>query len=161
MSTVVITNTNDSNRNGTYGGEADIREAAFRNRGRVLVVDADRAFRENLVQELTADGYEVLTAETGRRAFSLLRDWRNPIGWLYTRAVLDSMIDGRVLADEYHSTHPERPVIIAASDTRSSASGDIVLKDPTPSAAADAVRRAIGAKPFAVLANPSQQVDAA
>jgi hypothetical protein len=51
-------------------------------------------------------------------------------------------IDGRVLADEYHSTYLERPVIIATSNVRSSVSGDIVLKDPTPSAAADAVQRA-------------------
>jgi CheY-like chemotaxis protein len=161
MSTVVTTITNDSKSNGTHGSKADTRETASRNGGRILVVDTDQAFRESLAQELRAEGYEVMTAETGRRGFALLRDRRNPIGWLCTRAVLESLIDGRVLADEYHSTHPERPVIIATSDARSSASGDLVLEDPTPSAVADTVRRAIGAKQSAVLTNPSQQVDAA
>jgi CheY-like chemotaxis protein len=161
MNTLVTTVTNDGKTNGTHGGEADVRKTAFQNRGRILVVDADQAFRESLVQELAIDGYEVLSAETGRRAFSLLRDWRNPIGWLYTRAGLDSLIDGRVLADEYHSTHPERPAIIAASETGPSASGDIVLKDPTPSAVAEVIRGTVGARPSGVLTKPGERADAA
>jgi DNA-binding NtrC family response regulator len=146
MSTVV-TNFLNNTLNGRDGDKARDAKTASGARARILVVDTDQGFREDLEQELAAEGYELLTAGTGRRAFSLLRDWRNPIGWLYTRAALDSLIDGRVLADEYHSTHPERPVIIAASNARSSMSGDIVLEDPTPSAVADAVRRAIHADP--------------
>ncbi len=161
MSTVITTNLNNNKLNGADSGETHIENTASLNRARILVVDPDQAFRESLAQELRAEGYEVIIAETGQRAFSLLRDWRNPVGWLYTQAVLDSLIDGRVLADEYHSTHPERPVIVAVSDARSSASGDIVLKDPTPYAVADAVRRAIEAKPSAVLTIPGRQVDAA
>jgi DNA-binding NtrC family response regulator len=161
MSTLIPTTLNTNRLNETDGVEARIAQGVSQKRARILVVDADQAFCESLAQELTAEDCEVLTAETGRRAFSLLRNWQNPIGWLYTRAVLDSLIDGRVLADEYHSTYPERPVIIAASDARSSASGDIILKDPTPSVVSDAIRRAIGAAQPAVRGNLGSHLDAA
>jgi len=161
MNAVITTILDDVKSKGT-GGEARIGKPASRSRARILIVDPDQTFRERLEQELTVDGYEVLTAETGRRAFSLLRDWRNPIAWLYTRGVLDSLIDGRVLADEYHSSHPRRQVIIAASEEAgSSASDDVILMSPTPSEVADAIRFAIRAAQTSVVANSDGQSDAA
>lgn len=114
-------------------------------RTRILVVDTNYIFRERLQHKLTADGHEVLTAESGWRAFSLLRDWNRPVSWLYSRAVLDSLLDGWILADEYHSLYPKRPAFIAASEARSSASGDIVLKDPSPDMILELLRCAVSA----------------
>jgi DNA-binding response OmpR family regulator len=161
MSPFITSILNDSNRNEIDGGEAGTGKTVPRNSMRILLVDIDQAFCERLAQELTADGYEVLMAETGRRAFTLLRNWRNPIAWLYTRAVLDSLIDGQVLADEYHSTHPERPVIFASSAALSPTSRDIVLKDPAPVEVANAIRHAIRVAQPSILANSDAHSDAA
>jgi DNA-binding response OmpR family regulator len=161
MSTVVASILNTSKLNGTDNGETSVRETVPPKRERVLIVDPDPGFRGSLARTLTAAGCEVLIAKTGRQAFALLRDWRNPIAWLYSRAVLDSLIDGWVLADEYHSNHPNRPVIIAAAEAGYSASGDIILKDPTPAAVGDAIRGAIRATSYAALTKTGEQQHAA
>jgi CheY-like chemotaxis protein len=113
---------------------------------RILVVDTDTAFRESLTRHLRAIGFEVVTAATGESAFSLLRDWHSPIGWLYTRADLISLIDGWILADEYHDSHPQRAAVIAASRERVSAQGHVVLSEPSLAAALDALLAVASAK---------------
>jgi CheY-like chemotaxis protein len=112
---------------------------------RILVVDNNPIFRETLAQRLRAAGCDVTTAATGEHAFLILRDWQHPIGWLYTRATLPILIDGWILADEYHDTYPTRPVVIAASKARSSACGDIILSHPSPAAVLETVQRFINA----------------
>jgi hypothetical protein len=87
----------------------------------------------------------VTTADTGEHAFLILRDWQHPIGWLYTRASLPILIDGWILADEYHDTYPIRPVVIAASEDRSSAGGDIILSQPSPAAVLETIQQFINA----------------
>jgi DNA-binding NtrC family response regulator len=111
--------------------------------GRILVVDDNHIFRETLAQKLRDTGYHVIIAETGERAFFALRDWSRPVDWLYTRARLPGLIDGAILADEYHDSHAHRAVIIAASESRMSQQGDIILKHPTPMAVLDTLRHAI------------------
>src|SRR5215203_3139969 len=101
---------------------------------RILVVDNNPIFRETLARWLRAAGYDVTTADTGEHAFTILRDWQHPIGWLYTRATLPILIDGWILADEYHDMHPARPVIIAAPQARLSTCGDVILNQPSPAA---------------------------
>jgi CheY-like chemotaxis protein len=118
--------------------------ARSRLRERILIVETDAAFRNSLAEALREIGFEVLTAATGEQAFRLLRDWQHPIDWLYTQATLPGLIDGWILADQHRDNHPDRPAIISARDARSSARGDIVLKEPTPAAALDATRQAIG-----------------
>jgi len=49
------------------------RPRPARSRGRILVVDDDRDLRELLAAVLTSAGYEVLTAENGAAALSVLR----------------------------------------------------------------------------------------
>jgi hypothetical protein len=80
-----------------------------------------------------------VTATTGQSAFSVLRDWHNPVGWLYTRANLPGLIDGWILADEYHGRYPDRAAVIAAARGRVSAQGHVVLKEPSLAAALDAI----------------------
>lgn len=101
----------------------------------ILVVDDNSIFRETLADRLRASGHEVLVAETGEQAFLTLRDRSHSIGWLYTRAVLPGLIDGWILADEYHDTHANRAVVLASAKARSSRRGDIVLRRPSLAAA--------------------------
>ena len=112
-------------------------------RDRILVVDTNPIFRETVAQWLRGAGYDVTTADTGEHAFLTLRDWQYPIGWLYTRATLPILIDGWILADEYHDTYPARPVVIAAPEGRSSACGDIVLGQPSPTKVLEIIRQLI------------------
>jgi DNA-binding NtrC family response regulator len=113
----------------------------------ILVVDDNMIFRDALVQTLRAASYDVITAETGERAFVTLRDRSCRIDWLYSRAALPGLIDGWILADEYHDVHPGRAVIVATAATagaRSSARRDIVLKQPTPRVVSARLRHLIG-----------------
>jgi DNA-binding response OmpR family regulator len=102
-------------------------------------VDTNPAFRDSLAEQLRPSGFEVVTAATGEQAFCLLRDWRHTIGWLYVRADLPGLIDGWILADEYHDTRPDRSAVIATSSERVSIQGHLVLKNPSLAAALDAI----------------------
>jgi CheY-like chemotaxis protein len=108
----------------------------------ILLVDDNHVFREALAQRLRAAGHQVITAETGERAFLSVRSWERPIGWLYTRAALPRLIDGWILADAYHEVHAHRPVVVSAAETRRSEK-DIILKQPTPAAVMNALLSAM------------------
>ncbi|WP_404295371.1 hypothetical protein ACD578_28075 (plasmid) [Microvirga sp. RSM25] len=107
---------------------------------RILVVDANPLFLERLARELRARNFDVVAAESGVQAFHILKDRRRPIDWLFSRAALPGLIDGWILADEYHDSHPHRAAVIAASQARVSAQGHIILKDPSPTAVLDSMQ---------------------
>ena len=119
---------------------------------RILVVDDNSLLRETLAQKLRDAGYNVITADRGERAFLALRDWSHPVDWLYTRANLPGLVDGWILADEYHDRHPNRAVVITASEARSSRRGDLILKQPSLSSVLDGVRHVIEADLLRVAA---------
>jgi CheY-like chemotaxis protein len=106
---------------------------------RILIVESNSVFRERIAQDLQARNYDTVTVESGVQALLLLRDRGHSIDWLYSRASLPGLIDGWILADEYHDSHPNRAAVIAASSTRSSAQGHIVLKDPSPAGVVRAI----------------------
>ncbi len=91
---------------------------------------------------LRARGHDVITAATGEQGFVALRDWSRTIDRLYTRAALPGLIDGWILADEDHETHQNRAVVISGSEARISSQDDIVLNQPMPPAAFEAILRA-------------------
>ena len=122
---------------------------------RILVVDDNHIFREALAQKLRDAGYQVTTAETGERAFLALRDWGRPVDWLYTRASLPRLIDGWILADEYHDSHAGRAVIIAAPEARTSQQGDIILQQPSPTTVLDTLLHVIESDRSTVMAPSS------
>src|SRR5829696_7111169 len=122
----------------------------------MLLVDGNRMFRETLAQRLQRAGYQVMTAETGEQAFSLVRNWVRPVGWLYTRAALPRLVDGWILADAFHEVHPQRPVIISAAETSLSAR-DIVLRQPSPAAVLKAL---LGVVKRERATPPAAEVDA-
>ena len=131
---------------------------------RILIVDDNSMFREVLVKWLRAAGHDVVTAESGEQAFLMLRDWQRPIGWLYTRAILPGLIDGWILADEYHDSHSGRAVVVAAPQARLSRTGDMILPQPTPAAVMEALRHLMnrhGNGPIAAETNSRQQRRAA
>ena len=109
------------------------------NPARILIADTDTTFREGLTQQLRASGFEVVTASSGQSAFSLLRDWDHPVDWLYARADLQDLVDGWILADEFRDSHPHRSAVIAVTGERASEQGHVVLKDPSLTAALDAI----------------------
>ncbi len=112
---------------------------------RILVVDTNPLFQGRLALELQASGYQVVTANTGEQAFLLLRDRQHAIDWLYTRAVLPVLIDGWILADEYHESHPCRAVVLAVSLPRAPVGPDVILEEPTPAAVLQAIRSVVKA----------------
>jgi CheY-like chemotaxis protein len=129
--------------------EAHVSRSPEGNHERILIVDTNPAFRESLAQRLRASGFEVVTAATGEEAFYLLRDWHRPIDWLYVSADLPGLIDGWILADEYHDSHPDRAAVIAAARERVSAQGHVVLSEPSLAAALDALQTVASASAVA------------
>ena len=107
---------------------------------RILLVDTNPLFLERLALELRARNFDVVATGCGAQALHFLRDWHRPIDWLFSRATLPGLIDGWILADEYHDSHPNRGAVIAASQARVSAQGHIILKDPSPTAVLDTMR---------------------
>ncbi|WP_404292859.1 hypothetical protein ACD578_10520 [Microvirga sp. RSM25] len=130
----------------TLGGEA----AGSPPRERILIVATNADFQSSLALVLGEAGFKVMTATTGEQAFRLLRDWRRPIDWLYTQAILPGLIDGWILADQHRDNHPDRPAIIGAREVGCSAQGDIALKEPTAAVLLGAVRHiTVSAQPQA------------
>ena len=107
---------------------------------RILIVDTNPLFLERLALDLRARNFDVVAAGSGVQAFHVLRDWDHPVDWLFSRATLPGLIDGWILADEYHDSHPGRSAVIAAPQAKVSAQGHIVLKDPSPAAVLDSMR---------------------
>lgn len=109
----------------------------------ILVVDDNPIFRNTLAEWLHGLGHQVLIAGTGEAAFIALRDWPRRVGWLYSRANLPGLIDGWILADEYHDSFPRRAAVLSSYEARTSAQGHIVLPQPTPSIVLDTLRQVI------------------
>ena len=78
---------------------------------RVLVVDDDPETRESVGEALEQAGFDPTLAATGEQGVVRLREWPRRIGWLYTKAELPGLVDGWILADEFHQAHPSRPVL--------------------------------------------------
>jgi CheY-like chemotaxis protein len=84
------------------------------NRPCVLVVEQNAVGRELLQRSLHLAGFETLGASTGERALLLLREHGRKIGWLVTSRTLPGLVDRGILADEFHSYHPSRIVLVSA-----------------------------------------------
>jgi CheY-like chemotaxis protein len=110
------------------------------NQERILLVDTNPLFLEKLAQGLRARHFDVVATGSGEQAFHVLRDWHHPVDWLFSRASLPGLIDGWILADEYHDSHPARAAVIGAIQVRVSVQGHIVLQDPSPAAVLDTLR---------------------
>jgi CheY-like chemotaxis protein len=78
----------------------------------VLVVEDDPVTRELLEGILQTGGFTVVAVPTGNTALLMLCQQFGQIDWLVTRINLPGLVDGWLLADEYHRHHAGRPVIL-------------------------------------------------
>ena len=114
---------------------------------RVLVVDPSPMSGQLTAESLQSEGYDVVAAATGERALILLREWPRRIDWLYTAIELPGLVDGWIVADEYHQTHPSRSVIYAdgRSVERRTRPNAVFLQAPVPPGAVLRALRQLGA----------------
>ncbi|WP_201863437.1 response regulator [Microvirga soli] len=82
----------------------------------VLVVENDPITRELLENILHTAGCQVLAASTGNAGLLSLCQLQAQIGWLVTRVGLPGLVDGWLLADEYHRHNPDRPVVLLSEE---------------------------------------------
>ncbi|HYH70750.1 MAG TPA: response regulator [Methyloceanibacter sp.] len=78
---------------------------------RILIVEDDALLRELFRKALRRAGYDVLTAESGEKALSVLREWGERIDWLFTDVRLPGRVNGWVVGSEFSLNHPLRPVV--------------------------------------------------
>ena len=78
----------------------------------VLIVENDPITRELLANILQTAGCQVLALPTGNAGLLSLCQQQARIDWLVTRVRLPGLVDGWLLADEYHRHSPNRPVIL-------------------------------------------------
>jgi CheY-like chemotaxis protein len=100
---------------------------------KILVVQSEAVTREILLQLLRMAGFDALSATTGEQALVLLRKHRNDIGWLLTELEMPGLVCGAVLADEFHSFHPSRPVVFTsahAGESPTETAQAVVLPQP-------------------------------
>ena len=100
---------------------------------RILVVEDDPLLRELFRKALRRAGYEVLTAETGEKALSVLRLWGERIDWLFTDVRLPGPINGWIVGSEFSLNHPLRPVIYGSGyepDGSQQVANSVFLRKP-------------------------------
>lgn len=86
----------------------------------VLVVENDPIARELLENILQTAGCQVLAVPSGSAGLLSLCQQQARIDWLVTSVRFPGLVDGWLLADEYHRHNPDRPVILL-SETNSDA----------------------------------------
>ena len=84
------------------------------NRPAILVVEEDTIHRETVALALTQAGFEVVLADTGAEALSLLDDGI-PFAGLYTDVRLPGHIDGWAVGSEFYGRWPDQPVVYASA----------------------------------------------
>ncbi len=77
---------------------------------RVLVVEDEFLIRLTLVEALSDEGFEVLEADTGDAALSILQS-DGPISLLLTDIQLPGSLNGNTLVTKARETLPDLPVI--------------------------------------------------
>jgi CheY-like chemotaxis protein len=118
-------------------------------RQKILIVEDDVVLRGLMIQTAHQAGFEAKAAETGEQALLILRKWPRRIDWLFTRTALPGLVDGWILADEFHQTHPGRPVLLSGwLGSRQPPTGTIVLERPaSPFQVAETLRGLVESRP--------------
>jgi DNA-binding NtrC family response regulator len=120
----------------------------------ILIVDDDRNGRETLRRALVRDGYEVLTAENGKRALAIAQD--HAIDLVLTDLIMPGL-DGLDFLEGLRVVQPETPAILISAfanvDTAVKAVRrgvqDVLEKPIRLRDVRRAVKRAIAARPAA------------
>ena len=109
--------------------------SASRPRHTVLVVEDDGISRELIAQVLQTGGFDVIAASTGERALLTLCQQGDEIDWLVSKIKLPGLVCGWLLADEYHTHHPDRvPLLVspASNTTKMPSAHAIFIPPATP-----------------------------
>jgi CheY-like chemotaxis protein len=118
----------------------------------ILVVDDEPLVLDMISQELTAQGFAVLEAETGEAALSIIESDQT-VDVLFTDIRLPGELDGWRLAAMAHEAKPGLPVIYVTGYNVSrdaAVPGSVFLKKPyRASAIAEIIRTLIGPNPTA------------
>jgi CheY-like chemotaxis protein len=88
--------------------------SASRPRHTVLVVEDDGISRELIAQVLQTGGFNVIAASTGEQALLTLCQQGGEIEWLVSKVRLPGLVCGWILADEYHTHHPDRVALLVS-----------------------------------------------
>lgn len=113
------------------------------NSTKILVVEDEFLIRLVLAEALADEGYDVLEAETGEAAMSML-EADGSVGLLLTDMQLPGRLDGRALAASARRVRPDLPVIFTSGrpDTQAHGPREVFVAKPyLPSDILAAVRR--------------------
>jgi CheY-like chemotaxis protein len=83
---------------------------------RILVVEPDPNTRELLANLLREGGCEAVSVETGERALARTRAERGGFAGLFAEVDLPGLVDGWIVADEFRSTNPSSPIVLASDE---------------------------------------------
>ena len=78
---------------------------------RILLIDDDKAVREAMQIVLAANGYDVISADSGPFGIDLMR--KNPVDLVILDVFMPGM-DGLTTAQALHREHPKLPIIAAS-----------------------------------------------
>ena len=139
-----------SNRFVKHFAAAPNRERRRATPGVVLVVEDDWLLRQSVADDLTAEGWTVLEAESGESALTTMRDEAD-IDLLVTDIRLGGHIDGWDVAEAMRRKDADLPVIYVSANpalTSRQVEGSIFLSKPYMSSKLlDACRSLCGPKP--------------
>jgi CheY-like chemotaxis protein len=98
---------------------------------RVLIVEDEAAIREITAAELREAGYEVVEAETGDKALSMLQQGEMP-DVLFTDIRLPGKADGWTVAERFRAVSPTLPVLYATgySVSQNPVEGSLFFRKP-------------------------------
>ena len=118
----------------------------------ILVVDDEPLVLDMISQELTAQGFAVLEAETGEAALSIIESGQT-VDVLFTDIRLPGELDGWRLAAMAQEAKPGLPVISVTGynvNREAAVPGSVFLNKPyRPSAITEIIRTLIGPSPMA------------
>ena len=110
-------------------------------RPRVLLVEADAERRALIAEALEQAGFDAATAGAGERALLILRQRPRRVEWLVAGSGLPGLVDGWMLADEFHQAHPGRPVLLSSDDVQRPSQPHVIAVDcSSPADVVEALR---------------------
>lgn len=94
----------------------------------ILVVEDEAPVRELVCELLSAYGYNVVQAESGRKALELWKTCRERVHLMLTDLVMPDRVNGRELAEQLWVDRPELKVIFTSGYSADAVGKDFVLQ---------------------------------
>ncbi|MFP3982653.1 MAG: PAS domain S-box protein [Desulfurivibrionaceae bacterium] len=97
-------------------GQSEQTAVTLQGKEKILVVDDESAIRKLVLDILRPLGFELLEAGSGEEALNICREMEEPPALLLTDLIMTDM-DGRKLAEQLSSLHPEIKIIFMSGYT--------------------------------------------